>query len=57
MLTAPASKGMRDLPFVMSRASATRTMPASTVMGLPSLLWEMMACRVSERMIVRGPAS
>jgi hypothetical protein len=33
--TRPCSKGMRERPFAMSSASATRTIPASSVSGLP----------------------
>jgi hypothetical protein len=33
--TRPRSNGMRDRPWAMSSASATRTIPASSVSGLP----------------------
>ena len=44
----PVSKAMRLRPFAMSRASASRMVPASSVMGWPSLRWFRMAWRVSE---------
>ena len=48
----PASNGMRERPLAMSSASAMRTIPASSVSGLPPERCEMMACRISERRIV-----
>src|SRR3989344_3656002 len=45
--TLPASYGIRDLPLLISRASATRTIPASIVRGFPPLLWLMIAWRTS----------
>ena len=33
--TEPRSNGIRERPFAMSSASATRTIPASRVSGLP----------------------
>ena len=46
--TLPLSNGMRERPFAMSSASATRTMPASSVSGLPSARWLMIACSTSD---------
>ena len=43
----PASNGTRERPRAMSSASATRTMPASTVNGSPARRWPMIACSAS----------
>ena len=42
------SKGMRERPLAMSSASATRTMPASIVIGSPRRRWPITACSASE---------
>jgi len=45
--TLPRSNGMRERPFAMSSASATRIRPASIVSGWPSERWLMIACSTS----------
>ena len=55
--TRPASNGMRERPFAMSSASATRTMPASSVSGSPSARCEVIVCSTSAVTIVRSGSS
>ena len=47
------SKGTRERPRAMSSASATWTMPASTVKGSPRRRWAMIACSASATITVR----
>ena len=54
MFTCPASNGMRERPRVMSSASATRTTPASSVVGRCWRLWQMMACSESDQTAMRA---
>ena len=48
------SKGTRERPDAMSRASATRTTPASIVNGSPRRRWPITACSASAITIVRS---
>ena len=43
----PSANGMRERPFAMSSASATRTTPASSDSGSPSERCEVMHCSTS----------
>jgi metal-dependent HD superfamily phosphatase/phosphodiesterase len=47
MDTRPCSNGIRERPFAMSSASATRRMPASSESGCPSERWLVIACSTS----------
>ncbi|MNF17493.1 hypothetical protein D3C80_2210280 [compost metagenome] len=53
METLPVLMIERERHLVMSRASATFTMPASIVRQRLLELWPIMACRVSPIMIMR----
>ena len=53
----PFSNGIRERPFAMSSASATRMMPASTVSGSPSARWLMIACSASDTITVLSGSS
>ena len=55
--TRPRWNGIRERPFAMSSASATRMMPASTVNGSPSARWLMIACSTSDTTTVRSGSS
>ena len=55
--TRPSVKGMRERPFDMSSASATRTMPASRLSGSPSERCAVMVCSTSAMTTVRSGSS
>ena len=55
--TRPCSNGMRERPFAMSSASATRTMPASSVSGLPYSRWLVIGCSTSAAITVSSGSS
>ena len=50
----PASNSTRERPLAMSSASATRTMPPSTVSGRPLDRCEITACIASATTIERS---
>ena len=51
------SNGIRERPLAMSSASATRTMPASTVTGSPRRRWPITACSASDITTVSSGSS
>ena len=51
------SNGIRERPLAMSSASATRTMPASIVIGSPARRWPITACSASEMTTVSSGSS
>ena len=55
--TEPRSNGMRERPFAMSRASATRRTPASSVSGSPSARWLVIDCSASDTTTVSSGSS
>ncbi len=57
MFARPASNSTRERPLAMSSASATRTIAASIVSGLPRERCEMTACIASATTIVRSGSS
>ena len=57
MFGRPASNGTRERPCSMSSASATRTTPASSVIGSPRRRWPMIACSASATITERSGSS
>ena len=57
IVTWPRSNGIRERPFAMSSASATRRMPASSASGWPSERWLMIACSTSDTITVSSGSS
>ena len=55
--TRPLSKGIRERPFAMSSASATRTIPASSDSGWPPERCAMIVCSTSAMTTVRSGSS
>ena len=55
--TWPRSNGIRERPSSMSSASATRTIPASSVSGCPDSRCEVIACSTSETTTVSSGSS
>ena len=55
--TLPFSNGIRERPWAMSSASATRTTPASSENGSPPARCEMIACSTSEVITVSSGSS
>ena len=49
-----SENGMRERPSAMSSASATRTIPASTVIGSPRRRWPMIAWSASAAITERS---